>query len=182
MQGRSTARGHCVRKATHARPLKSSSLLPPPQPVLMCLRMLPMTSSYAKARDSGLQTFHSGKWHVGAMSARVQNPALAGCNASKAATLPGHEQFWPKDCPDCAPGTSCAVSGPVCLTTLSHHTPSDLPRRACSRALVAGFAPPIGRSNPSAGLSGAAACRARFLLTCALLTTSSHSKAASERV
>ena len=39
------------------------------------------------ARKAGLATFHSGKWHIGAMSARVQNPALSGCNGSKAVRL-----------------------------------------------------------------------------------------------
>jgi hypothetical protein len=72
------------------------------------------------ARAAGMATFHSGKWHIGAMSARVQNAALSGCNGSKAVRL-CHEmgdcvklhKYFPVDCPDCAPGTSCRVSGPA---------------------------------------------------------------------
>ena len=72
------------------------------------------------AREAGMATFHSGKWHIGAMSARVQNSALAGCNATKAVRLCKEmgdceklNTYWPKDCPECAPGTSCRVSGPA---------------------------------------------------------------------
>ena len=62
------------------------------------------------ARQAGMATFHSGKWHVGAMSGRVQNAGLCGCNRSKSMSLPNHEKLWPKDC---APGTSCTISGPA---------------------------------------------------------------------
>ena len=62
------------------------------------------------ARQAGMATFHSGKWHVGAMSGRVQNAGLCGCNRSQSMSLPNHEKLWPKDC---APGTSCTISGPA---------------------------------------------------------------------
>lgn len=73
--------------------------LPPPPPPYMSLPRSADTNSIPRneftvaeaAREAGLATFHSGKWHVGAMSARVQNTALCGCNSSKAINLPGHE-------------------------------------------------------------------------------------------
>ena len=63
------------------------------------------------ARQAGMATFHSGKWHVGAMSGRVQDEGLCGCNRSKSTRLPNHEKLWPRDCESCAPGTSCTISG-----------------------------------------------------------------------
>ena len=69
-------------------------------------------------------------------------------------------------------------SRPVCLTTLSHITLHVLPK-ICSRTLMDFFVPSLkgGRINPPTTARCSVTCCVYFLLTCALLMTSSHSKA-----